>query len=152
MAGKLKLIKSKLSEVWQLAPRLREDDRREVEAAGSTPLASLKNGIRKSTECWSVYTLDNLLIGMCGYTLVPENIAIVWFLGSDEIEKYPLSFVKEGKKFINNLLSKGYVVTNYVYSKNPTHIKFINSLGCTIDFEKPFVRNGETFYRFYKGV
>ena len=150
MVGKLKLIKSKLSEVYKLAPRLREDDKKEVIATGSTPLNSLKEGVKTSTECISVYDSTNTIIGMYGYTLLQNNVAIVWFLGSDDIEKYPLTFIKEGKNFINNLTKKGLTVTNYVYSKNPTHIKFLQCIGCTIEFSKPIYVNNEIFYRFFK--
>ena len=148
--NKIKTKKSKLSEVYQLAPRLREDDIKEVIAVGSTPLESLKNGVKKSTECISAYNAKNQIIGMYGYTLIPNNVAIVWFLGTDEIEKYPLTFVKEGRNFINKLIQRGLTVTNYVYSKNLTHIKFIKCLGCSIDFKNPINVNNEVFYRFYK--
>lgn len=150
MADKLKFKKSKLSEVYDLAPRLREDDRREVIAAGSTPLQSLKEGVKHSTECISVYTSNDLLIGMYGHTLYKHNIAIVWFLGSDEIENYPFIFIREGKKYLDKLKSQGLIITNCVYSENETHVKYLKCLRVSIDKDNPVIINNETFYRFYK--
>lgn len=150
MVSSLILKPSKLSEVFKLAPRLREDDKEELEASGLSPIRSLLCGFLLGKECISVYTKENLLIGMYGYRLVKNNIAIIWFLGSNEIENYPLTFVREGRKFINKLLKKGYTVANCVYSKNSTHINYIDSLGCTINFDTPVFLNGNKFYTFIR--
>lgn len=150
MADRLKFKPSELSEVAQLAPRLRADDKEELKAIGSDPVTSLTKGIQESKECISVYTSKDLIIGMFGYSELNKNIAVIWFLGSDEIEKYPLTFVKEGKKFINRLLNKYEIAANCVYGKNKTHIEYIKRLGCTIDYENPVIVNQEIFFKFYK--
>lgn len=150
MVNKLKFKKSNLSEVCLLAPRLRADDKKEVMLAGSDPVTSLENGIKYSTECISVYSPKYQIIGMFGYMVQPNKTAVVWFLGSDEIEKYPFTFVREGKKFINNLTELGLTLVNYVYSENETHIKYLLALGFTIEFDKPIFVNTAKFYPFYK--
>lgn len=149
MVDKLIIKKSKLSEVYNLAPRLREDDEREVKAAGRTVKEALEEGFYKGKECYSVFTQNNKLIGMFGYSIIEKDVATIWFLGSDEIEKYPLTFVKEGKKFINRL-NKKYTLVNCVHSKNITHIKYIEHLGCQIKYDIPVFSRGEIFYPFIK--
>lgn len=129
MADSLIIKTSKLSEVYDLAPRLREDDIKEIEATGQTVEASLLNGFKTSTECLSVFeaTTGNI-VGMFGYTLI-NHIAGIWFLGTDEMEKYPFAFIRKGKQFINKLIDKGYTLVCCAYSKNTTHLKYIKSLG-----------------------
>ena len=150
-ADNLKIEKSRFSEVYNLAPRLRLDDKEEVKAGGSTPLEALKAGIRTSDECLSVYTKDGTLIGMFGYRKIKtlKDTAVIWFLGSDEIEKYPLALVKQGRKYIENL-NKKYTLTNYVYSKNKTHINYLKHLKFIVEDNTPIEYNGEIFYGFYK--
>lgn len=151
MVNKSLIIKqSKLSEVFQLAPRLREDDKRECLAAGHNPLQALKNAIRKSYIKRSVYTKDNLLIGMYGACIkgMPKGYAAIWFLGSDESENYPITFVREGKNFINEVL-KDYSIFNLVYKENTGHIAYLKRLGLTVDEEHPVKLNNGDFYAFY---
>ncbi len=151
MADKSLIIQqSKLSEVFQLAPRLREDDKRECLAAGKTPLKALKDAVRNSYIKRSVYTKDGLLIGMYGSCTkgMPKGYAAIWFLGSRESEKYPITFVREGKNFINEVL-QDYSIFNLVYKENKGHIEYLKRLGLTVDETKPIkLINGE-FYAFY---
>lgn len=147
--NKLIIEQSRFSEVYDLAPRLRLEDKREVEAAGSTVLASLKYGIRNCNKCYSVFTPDKLLIGMFGYKEILKDTAIIWFLGSKEIEDYPLAFTKQGRQVIEEW-NKKYTLTNIVYSKNKTHIDWLKILDFYIDEENPIEKNGEKFYKFYK--
>lgn len=152
MASKNLIIKpSKLSEVFQLSPRLREDDKRECLAAGHNPLQALKNAVRNSYIKRSVYTKDGLIIGMYGSCTkgMPKGYAAIWFLGSNESENYPIAFVREGKNFINEVL-RDYSIFNLVYKENRGHIEYLKRLGLTVDETKSInLINGE-FYAFYK--
>lgn len=151
MASKNLIIKpSKLSEVYQLAPRLRADDKRECLAAGKRPSQALKDAFRNSYITRSVYTKDGLLIGMYGSCTkgMPKGYAAIWFLGSIESENYPIAFVREGKNFINEVL-RDYSIFNLVYKENKGHIEYLKRLGLTVDETKPIeLINGE-FYAFY---
>lgn len=143
------VTKSRFSEVYDLAPRLRLDDKREVEAAGTTPLEALKYGVRSYDKCYSVYTKDRLLIGMFGYKRILGDIASIWFLGSDDIENYPLTLTKQGRRFVEDI-NKKYTLTNCVYAENKTHITWLKRLDFEIDEQNPIEHNGEIFYKFYK--
>lgn len=136
--------------MYDLAPRLRLDDRKEAEAIGHNAVDALKLGYENSIECYSVFNKDNLIVGMFGYSLMELNglSAVVWFLGSDEIEKYPIPFIREGKKFINKL-KNNYKIFNLVYSENKTHIEYIKRLGLVVDETQEIQINGEVFHPFY---
>lgn len=149
--SRLKFRNSKLSEVFNLAPRLREDDKRECLALNRTPMQALRDGVRKSYFCRSIYNEDNLLIGIMGANIkgMPKGYATIWFLGSNESENYPLSFVREGKKLIKEVL-KEYSIINYVYSENKSHIEYLKRIGLTVEENKPINLGNGYFYLFYK--
>ena len=142
---------SKLSEVYELTPHLRLDDLKELKASNLTSLQALKEGFRISEKTYSVFA-DKKIIGMFGYSIknMPKGYTNVWFLGSNEIEKYPLFFIKEGKKFINKLKEQ-YKIFHIVYSKNITHIKYIECMGLFVDKNNPIFHpeTNEKFYPFY---
>ena len=137
------LKNAEIGEVYKLAPRLRAEDIEEIKACGYNPFRGLYISIKNSFICKSVYEY-NEIIGMFGACYSSPEWVRVWFLGSGECEKYPITFVKEGKKFIKELLKK-YNVFNQIYKKNKTHVEFIKRLGFTI--EKSILDN---FYVFYK--
>ena len=143
-----------IEDVSSLAPKLRADDRKEVAAGGFTPVASLFMGFKTSYICKSVFE-DNKIIGMCGITTknCPQNYCAIWFLGSDESEKYPITFVKEGKKLIKEAL-KNYFILNFVWSGNINHIKYIERIGLIVDKTNAIKHpsTGELFYPFYNNV
>lgn len=141
---------SELDEVFLLAPHLRQADREEVEAAGGTSITALADGVLFSEECYSVYA-EGKIIGMFGIFSqgMPKGLKTIWFLGSDESENYPFAFVREGKRLINKVL-KDSSVLNTVYSKNETHIKYLERIGLVVDKENPITYNNHIFYRFYK--
>lgn len=147
----LKITDSKLSEVFNLAPRLREDDKKECQALDRTGVQALRDGVKNSFYKKSIYNENGLLIGMMGATTkyLPLGYAAIWFLGSDESENYPISFVKEGKKLIKEIL-KNYSILNYVYSENRTHIEYLKRIGLIVDEEKPTLLKNGVFYPFYK--
>lgn len=142
---------SKLSEVFNLAPRLREDDKKECEALGQSGVQALRDGVQKSFYKKSIYNEQGLLIGMMGASTkyLPKGYAAIWFLGSNESENYPISFVKEGKKLIKEIL-KSYSILNYVYSENRTHIEYLKRIGLTVDENKATQLGKGIFYPFYK--
>lgn len=140
-----------IEDVSVLATKLREDDKREVEAAGYTPVASLFTGFKTSYLCKSVFQ-NGEIIGIYGATTrdLPNGYCSIWFLGSDESERNPLTFVKEGKKLIKEVL-KDYSILNFVYSKNTTHINYLKRIGLIVETEKGVTYpTGEVFYPFYK--
>lgn len=147
---KLTIKKSKLSEVFKLTPRLREDDVKEVKAGGVLPLIALLDGFLHSYNCKTVYA-GNKVIGMFGASTkyVPKGYCAIWFLGTDESENYPISFVKEGKKLIKEVL-KEYSILNFVYSGNTSHIEYLKRIGLTVAEDKPVKYPKGIFYPFYK--
>ena len=79
---------------------------------------------------------------------VPENQALIWFLGSDECTNHPITFVKQGIKFTNKWLQEYDILLNVVDNRNKSHIEWLKSIGVTIS--NSIMINGHKFLQFYK--
>ena len=132
-----------LEAAYEVASNLREDDLREcVEGHGIVPtihipLASLE--------------------GFCRYFRVPsgETAGIVgiqgdkiWMLCTPAIHKYPLTFAREAKRFIDSRTEP--YLWNVVDKRNTVHIKLLKFLGFTFHEELTFGPNNLPFIRFSK--
>lgn len=149
MENKLKIIPSVLEDVYELAPNLRQEDINELSAFNLTAEDGLLRGFTLSEECFSVKE-NNKTIGIFGISEfdLPPYFGSIWFLGSKETEKYPITFVKEGRKFVNRFLQKYDILINAVDGRNTKHIEWLRRIGMTIT--KPININGYEFLQFYK--
>ena len=148
MDKKVKIVESVLDDVYELAPRLRQDDINEVKALGFKPEQSLLQGFIYSDICYSVKH-NNKTIGMfetTNYNL-PNKWGSIWFLGSDETVNFPVTFIREGKKFLKQAFQKYDILVNAVDSRNTSHIKYIEHIGLIIS--NPIMINGYKFLQFY---
>lgn len=149
MNRKVNIIKSVLDDVFDLEPNLRLDDINELKALGSNPERSLLIGFIYSDECYTV-KLNNKIIGMFGVSSykMPKGFASIWFLGSDDLLKIPLTFVREGKNYINKFMEKYDIIVNAVDARNVSHINWIER--CGMNFSSSIFINDIEFKQFYK--
>lgn len=148
MDRKVKIVESVVNDVYDLAPRLRQDDINEIQALGYKPEQSLLQGLIYSDICYSAI-YKGKVIGMFGTTNynLPDKWGSIWFLGSDETTEVPIAFVKEGKKLLKKAFQKYDILINAVDSRNTSHIKYIEHIGLTIS--NPIIINGYKFLQFY---
>ena len=148
MDKNLKIVETLLDDVYELAPKLRQDDINELQALGLTPSQSLLRGFVMSEECYSIKK-QNKIVAMFGVSSsnMPKGWGSIWFLGSDEMTKHPIFFVKEGRKWINKFLQKYDIIINAVDSRNISHINWITRVGLSLS--NPIIINGYKFLQFY---
>lgn len=146
---KLEIRKSVLDDVFELALRLRPDDVREVLAVGSNPRKSLLLGFIYSDTCYTAVA-GNQVLGMYGASNhnLAKGFASIWCLTAPQMEKYPIAFVKEGKRFLDKCLQQYDIVMNRVDSRNTLHIKWLKHIGVTLT--NSVLINGVEFIQFYK--
>ena len=88
-----------------LAPRLRQEDKREIlDGAGQTPYQALLQGYLKSEICLTIIDTENIPVGMFG---VGEE-GLIWLLATPEIKRIRFSFLRESRKVVE-LLNKKYL-------------------------------------------
>jgi hypothetical protein len=134
-----------LEAAYQVASNLRQEDLEEcVEGHGiyptiDIPLASLQ--------------------GFCRYFTVPngETAGIVginndkiWMLTTPAIHKYPITFAREAKRFIDSRTEP--YLWNVVDKRNTVHIKLLKFLGFNFHEELLFGPNNLPFIRFDRWI
>ncbi|SCW77046.1 hypothetical protein SAMN02927900_04757 [Rhizobium mongolense subsp. loessense] len=118
-------------DVTYLAPRLREADLRELQAAGAAGAEqSLRDGITLSKECISIVNDDDKAVAMFGVCPSPDSdVGYIWLLGSDEIKSNKTRFLRRSKQWIETFHQEFPVLTNYVDQRNTVHLMWLRWLG-----------------------
>ena len=107
-----------------VASNLRPDDRREVEEGhGLDPMEHLV-WAAKNDSCVYFTMPSGRTAGMAG---VDPKDGMIWMLCTPEIEKYPHTFARESKRFIESRREK--LLWNVVDKRNKVHLKLLKFLG-----------------------
>ena len=149
MDNKITLKESTLEDIFELETSLRVEDINELTAIGSNPSKALLRGFIYSDDCVSVWA-KNKVIGMFGVSScgLPKGFATIWFLGSDDLFNYPITFVKEGIKYVNKNLQKYDILFNAIDKRNTQHIEWLKRIG--MNFSSSVFINGFEFIQFFK--
>lgn len=111
---------------------MREEDIEEIRAAGEhTPLAALFYGFMVGAPVFTIVTPnESRPAALVGVTPTKINGAgLVWLLGTRDIEKYPITFLRHSKEVLKYFFTKYEVLYNSVYKHNYLHIKWLEWLG-----------------------
>jgi len=146
------ILKSTEDHAKSLAPRLRDADLNELKAHGLVDIENaLVSGVRDSIECYTVWNKkDDKAIAVFGSGDI-ENIpysGYVWMLGSDDISKIKLEFLRHCKEWLAKLLRRYRIVYNIIDVRNEVHIKWLKYMGFELGTE--ITRNGYKFRKFWK--
>lgn len=116
----------------RIAPLLRADDVRELEASGSEPLKALLSGLKLSYEPLVGEDEHGKPLGMFGLCPSPDPlVGIIWLLGTDEIEKHPIAFLRRSREWLQDFHRKHPVLMNCVDERNRLHMKWLRWNGFT---------------------
>ena len=120
---------------------LRAADRRELKAHGADAENALRQGFELSRPCYTIEH-ESKAIGMFGVTPHPEipSMGLVWLLGSDEIADIRTRFLRESRKWLEEIGGDYDVLCNMVHEENELHIKWLRFLGFSfINHNPPFI-------------
>ena len=107
----------------EVATNLRSDDRREVvEGHGLNPMILLPLAAEEGSAVYFTVP-DGKTAGLAG---VGEDGAI-WMLCTPEIERYPITFAREAKRFVDSREEP--LLWNIVDCRNTVHLKLLKFLG-----------------------
>lgn len=129
---------------------MREDDRKELEAHGFTPAKGILLSIENSTYLYTGVDKDGNPAFILGAWKQPDRKdAIIWLLGTDAIDREPLTFLRASRETVQDLfaITGAEILHNYVWSGNTTHIKWLRWLGFTILNESPDFIGFHLFYK-----
>lgn len=137
-----------VSDAVYLSEHIREDDRKEVEAAGTTVMDALVHGGLCRGVAYTGVGPSGHPACVFGVNKVTRDTGLVWLLGTPEIEKIPVTFLRKSMQVLDRL----YEVTctrllyNHTWEGNPVHHKWLKWLGFT--FLDDVQIEQETFHTF----
>ena len=112
-----------LEAATEVASNLRPEDHREVEEGhGHDPKVHVPSGALIGDSVYFTVP-DGRLAGIAG---VHEN-GQVWMLCTPAIHKYPITFAREARRFIESRTEK--LLWNVVDERNTVHLKLLRFLG-----------------------
>ena len=137
------LSKCTLEAAYEVASNLLPEDRSEVvEGHGQNPTRDIPL-LSQRGFCVSFVVPNGETAGVAG--IIDGQI---WMLCTPAIHKYPLTFAREAKRFIDSRPEK--LLYNVVDKRNVVHLKLLKFLGFKFIREIPFGPNQLPFIEFIK--
>jgi hypothetical protein len=152
--GLLRVRSTRAKDAEKLAPKLRQADIQEIQAAtGESPLVALQNGISWSDSCYTIVDENDKPLALFGTVPDPnsKDTGRVWFLGSDELTKHSLLFLRNSHKWVEKLHQRYDILWNYIDARNEVHIRWLK--WCGFKFIRRIEKYGveqRPFYEFEK--
>lgn len=161
----INVVKADPMDALSLSNRLREHDKIEVKAMGSTPLKSLmKSFDLPESETYAVietkfkvkgdkmYPLISIPIAMFGVNKCPheEGYGVAWMLASKDLEKYSKPFLRYCRDWVEQIQQKYKVLYNLVHCNNAQGMRWLQWCGFDIKTSKKYGVGGEDFYLFIR--
>tara|TARA_B100000959_G_C14977357_1_gene622058 strand:+ start:516 stop:986 length:471 start_codon:yes stop_codon:yes gene_type:complete len=133
-----------------LSENLRDDDIQEIKAVTDLPpLLSLFAGLKLSSVPLVICDGNSKPVAMLG--VVPNGlIGSIWMVGTKELKKISLSFLRNSKDVCDVLKGKHQILHNYVDKRNRLHINWLKWMGFTILKEINYGIENRKFYEFVK--
>ena len=132
-----------------IAGRLRDSDRAECDALGHVGVNAAYRAMLRATEA-RVGVADGVpfvAFGL-GVPLVFAHYANPWLLGTGEIVKHRLTFLRESRGIVADWLQRYPVLENYVDQRNSLSIAWLKWLGFKLYDAIPYGPQGLPFCRF----
>jgi len=110
---------------------MRKADIDEVKASsGRSPSGALIYSLRKSDKAWTVMIdgVPEAMFGV-GYINVLAGVGAPWMLGTDEIERNAMGFLRRSVVCRSQLLERYPVLTNFVDERNTMSLRWLEWLG-----------------------
>lgn len=141
------VVPSKVSDLYRLADNLRDNDKAEIEALG----VSAKTGLRMSFRnaiLRKTYFVDGeiaAMSGLCGAML--DDKGEPYLVTSSVAERMPITFVKEARKSVQEMLAHRTYLEGYVAADYSQACGLLETLGFTLDL--PEQRGSKRFRRYH---
>jgi ribosomal protein S18 acetylase RimI-like enzyme len=138
-------------DIDHIAANMREADRQEVVAfRGNTDMrAALGSCVLMSSHYWvaAVGAEPIFVFGVVPVSLL-DGMGAPWMLGTDKTFNYPRILVKDGRRYIREMLELYSTLANFVDARNEKSIRWLKRLGFTVYAAEPFGHAGLPFHRF----
>lgn len=145
--GRLSLTKSRHSHAVHIANNMRKADARECYIHNLTPLEALTESLEIHDAKTYTIKFDHTPIGMCGNVPIDNNMARIWLLGTDDINKNFRPFLRGCIPTINLIQGTYSSVENFVPVDHADTVMWLTWCGFVFD-EDVYEINSHMFMRF----
>ena len=142
----------------EIAHKLSDIDKKEaLGMSGGTPLFALEQSLSNSVQDMRyILFVDGEPEGAFGLTksLVNRSTNLMayspWLLASDKLKEFPMTLTRTAREIVTIWSEMG-LLANFVSTENKVAIKWLQTLGFTVDTSKTHVFYGKLqFYLFFK--
>lgn len=139
-----------------LAQHLRQADRSEVLASvgDQVPISDvLAYSVLTASRCWVAATAHEP-VAVFGVTPLTscECCGSPWLLGTERLRHYSQGLVREGRRYVAEMLRDYSRLLNYVDARNTASVRWLKHLGFTLHDTVPRGPWGVPFHPFEKSV
>ena len=143
--------KANLKDLNYVVKNLRIMDKIEVfYQTGKKPEDAVKLCYLYTKENMAIADDNDNPIGLCGVV----SDGCIWMVSTDELftnKKYRIQLIRQGRKWVDNLLKNYKMLYNMVYAENHSAIKWLKALGFTfINYHKEYGTESKPFYEFLR--
>ena len=126
-----------------IAEHIRDADRRECELWDLKPEESLVLGLSYSLQPLTVVAPSGNPAAMFGVCVGDAPEATIWLLGTDEIVRFPMTFLRQSGMWVEHVcrpIKQYRAVGNWVDLRNEKHVGWLKWLG--FEMTRTNTRNG----------
>ena len=143
--------KANLKDLNYVVKNLRIMDKIEVfYQTGKKPEDAVKLCYLYTKENMAIADDNDNPIGLCGVV----SDGCIWMVATDELftnKKYRIQLIRQGRKWVDNLLKNYKLLYNMVYAENDSAIKWLKALGFTfINYHEEYGTESKPFYEFLR--
>ena len=143
--------KANLKDLNYVVKNLRVMDKIEVfYQTGQNPEDAVKLSYLYTKENMAIADDNANPIGLCGVV----SDGCIWMVATDELftnKKYRIQLIRQGRKWVDNLLKNYKLLYNMVYAENDSAIKWLKALGFTfINYHEEYGTESKPFYEFLR--
>ena len=140
--------KPNIFDVNNLVINAREADKYEAFLLSGRSLKEAFDATPNLYENSYVWEVDSKLVCMYGVSPWVDNKNILWFLATDDFEKYRRCAAVECKEIFDKLTKGRGEMFNYIHYRHEKALRWVQWLGCKIHDPEPIGLNGELFCKF----
>jgi len=137
------------ADVQFVAANIRETDAKECELVSQTPYDAIAHGVATSHLAYTLLDNDGTPVAILGVSApYPTGLGAIWLLGTPGIEKVPMTFLRQSRHVLKDILTEYEGVFNYTLTSNTVHVRWLRWLG--FSFLREVEMNNHQFYEFIK--
>ena len=133
------------SDIAIIAPNLREADMEELRIAGTeTATYYLASGYEESEVCNTI-VLDGVPSAMFGIARTDWG-GVPWLLSTSDFKCVRFSFLKQSKKWLDDIAPSYGLLKNIVHDQNTVAIRWLKFLGFELTQKIPIEKDNKLYY------